>query len=375
VGRHFLDLAQGLAAAGVEVTGIYSPDRIDHTFGQRVSTCDALPMVELPLQHGVGPGDLAGMWRLARRIKQLGPFHLIHGHSSKAGALARLAARWLHTPVVYTPHAFITLDPTMPTWKRTFYGQVERRLARMTDAIIAVSEDEADHMRTLGIDERVIHVVPNGIAQLELPARDVVRARLGISPAETVVGFVGRLARQKAPELLIDAFALADREPDKPMRLLIVGSGPLEECVRQRIAERKLASRVTLLGDVVATQIMPAFDIFCLPSRYEAMPYVYLEALAAGLPIVSTRVGGTSLCVTPGTNGLVVEPENVPALAAALATLIRDTDLRQRFASASTVAASRFTLDRMVTQTLDVYARVAGHERPEQGIECPGHPR
>jgi glycosyltransferase involved in cell wall biosynthesis len=138
----------------------------------------------------------------------------------------------------------------------------------------------------------------------------------------------------------------------------MVGSGPLETEVKRRVEQLGLKSRVLLLGDVVATSIMPAFDVFCLSSRYEGMPYVLIEALAAGLPIVTTRVGGATMCVEPNHNGLIVPPNDVAALASALTTLGSDAELRGSFAAASAGFASRFTARQMVDQTMRLYAQV-----------------
>jgi glycosyltransferase involved in cell wall biosynthesis len=167
---------------------------------------------------------------------------------------------------------------------------------------------------------------------------------------------------QKAPEILVDAFAAAFRG-NSTVRLLMIGDGPLESKIHRRVEQLGLRSRVILFGDGVATRIMPAFDVFCLSSRYEGMPYVYLEALAAGLPIVSTRVCGATTCVEPGRNGLLVPPDDATSLAAALATLADDAALRRRFGAASAAMAARFTASQMVDQTLNVYTDVLARKR------------
>src|SRR3954470_24201961 len=113
VGRHFLDLAAGLAARGEHVSAIYSPGRCDAAFHERLPTIRGVHFVSSPMRRAVHPLDVADSLRLVARIREVGPFDLIHGHSSKGGALARLAARWLEIPCVYTPHAFVTLDPTL----------------------------------------------------------------------------------------------------------------------------------------------------------------------------------------------------------------------------------------------------------------------
>jgi len=183
-------------------------------------------------------------------------------------------------------------------------------LARRTAAVIAVSDDEAIHAHGLGIDPHKVHVVPNGIENLQLRPRPEVRSRLGLSPDDFVIGFVGRLAPQKAPDIMLDAFAAVCRK-QPAARLVMIGSGPLDEETRRHIERIGLNTRVKMLGDVAAVPLMPAFDVFCLSSRYEGMPYVLLEALAVGLPIVGTRVGGTTMCVEDGWNGLIVSPDSI----------------------------------------------------------------
>lgn len=355
VGRHFLDLAEELVAEGVDVTGIYAPRKVDALFRQRLSAGGLPPMHVLPMRRAVHPLDTLDYMRLLKTIRRLGPFDLIHGHSSKGGALARLAANRLKIPSVYTSHAIVTLDPTLPPWQRRFYAKIERWLARRTAAMIAVSEDEAGHIVGLGIDSHKVHVVPNGIPQPKFPSREDSRRRLGIAPEDVVVGFVGRLTSQKAPDILLDSFAKA-LKTNPSLRLVMVGSGPLDVETREHVDRLRISNRVSLLGDVVAIDIMPSFDVFCLSSRYEAMPYVYLEALAAGLPIISTRVGGATMCVEPGRNGMIVPPEDRPALAAAITALAQDADVRRRQAAASLEMAAEFTSRQMVARTLEVYA-------------------
>jgi glycosyltransferase involved in cell wall biosynthesis len=353
-GRHFLDLAAGLVAKGVRVAGIYAPRKLDALFRQRLAEEELPPLHELPMRRAIHPLDVVDLYRMIRLIRRLGPFDIVHGHSSKGGALARLAGRWLGVPSVYTPHALVTLDPNLGRPQRLIYGRIERWLARSTAAIIAVSEDEAIHARELGLDPRKIHVVPNGIDPPIVPSRATVRARLGLAPHDFVLGFVGRLTPQKNPELLVEAMALlAAQHPQA--KLVMVGSGPLEASVRHQIARLGVEDRVLLLGDVVGAAIMPAFDVFCLSSRYEGMPYVLLEALAAGLPIVATAVGGVTMCVEPRHNGFIVEPGSAEAFAAALSPLAADPLVHQSCAQNSLAKAVAFSIDRMIVGTRAVY--------------------
>jgi glycosyltransferase involved in cell wall biosynthesis len=240
------------------------------------------------------------------------------------------------------------------------YGSIEQRLARHTARIIAVSEDEAAHACQLRIDPRKVCVINNGVEHLHFPPRDAVRSRLGLSPDDFVIGFVGRLTPQKNPELLLEALALLVHEVPRA-KLLMVGSGPLESAVRRRIDALGIADHVVLLGEAAATPILPALDVFCLPSRYEGLPYVLLEALAAGLPIVSTLVGGAADCVESHRNGLIVHPPSPAALAHALAKLAANPELREQFGAHSAAKAARFSLDRMLDQTATVYEQALAH--------------
>ena len=354
VGRHFLDLAAGLAKRHIEVVAIYSPTRCDAQFNQRKSQLQDVHFVPLPLRRSVQPGDLLDLWKLIDCIRTQGPFDVIHGHSSKGGALARLAGWHLRTPTLYTPHAFVTLDPKLSSLKRVIFGRIERWLGIFAAAVIAVSPDEAEHAQQLGIESSRIRMIPNGILQPDFPPREVARGNLGLATADFAIGFVGRLVSQKAPDILLKAFAaLATRLPN--LKLVIVGSGPLEGALRRRVDVAGLGSRVLFTGDIIATQVMPAFDLFCLSSRYEGMTYVLLEALAAGLPIVATRVGGVTLCVEDQVNGLIVAPDDAQALAAAVGRLIMDRDCLRQYANVSAERSGGFTADRMVAATLELY--------------------
>jgi glycosyltransferase involved in cell wall biosynthesis len=311
-------------------------------------------MHEFAMRRAVHPLDAVDAVRLVRLIKSLGRFDVIHGHSSKGGALARLAGRWLRTPVVYTPHALVTLDPALSRMARMFYGRIERWLSRSTAAIIAVSRDELAHIADEKLRPALARLVPNAIDPPPFPTRDAARARVDLAPEHVAIGFVGRLSRQKAPDVMLEAFAKVAQRNENA-RLIMVGSGPLDDDVRAAVSRLGLEAKVRLLGDVVATNVMPAFDLFCLSSRYEGLPYVLLESLAAGLPIVATRVGGVSTTVEDGVNGLITAPDDVAELSAALSRVVDDAPLRSRFAAASAERAREHSLRDMVQETIAVY--------------------
>ena len=355
VGRHVVDLAEGLAKRGCQVTLAYSPGRIDKQFQQRVASLADVRLCPLPMRRAVHPLDAWSAIQLTRVAQRLGPFDVIHGHSSKAGALARWAGWRLKTPTVYTPHAFITLDPLLRRHKRFIYGRIERLLSTLGQTrVIAVCEDEAAHARALGIPAERIRVVFNGQAEFQLPTREQARQRLGIPPDWLVLGFIGRLAHQKAPQQMLSAFiAVARQEPRA--RLAIVGSGPMETALRREAESAGVSDRILWLGNADGPAVMPAFDIFCLTSLYEVTPYVVLEALQAGVPQVVTRVGITGDVVERSGCGLVVEVNHPEEFTAALLQVALDAPLRQRLAAAAVAQGNPYSLAAMVEGTLDVY--------------------
>src|SRR5262249_539683 len=141
--RHVLDLAEGAGQAGHKTDVIYSPLREDDLFRAGRARLKDVGFLPLPMKREPGPWDLPVVSRARRLIAGNGPYHVIHGHSSKGGMLARLAAIRSGSAVVYTPHAISTQDPMLGGLKRFVYKEGEKALARLTDRIIAVSTAEA----------------------------------------------------------------------------------------------------------------------------------------------------------------------------------------------------------------------------------------
>ncbi len=366
VGRHLLDLAAGLIQRNHNVCLVYSPERADQSFRDGLARLDQLSTHELAMRRDVGPHDLGQVREIRKLIDSLGPFDILHAHSSKAGALLRLAADHTETPCVYTPHAFVTLDPDIGLLKRILYGRIERMLASRVNRIICVSEDEYAHARALGIPTELLTVVHNGIGEMPPASRAVVRSEFGIPPQALVVGTVARLTHQKATDRLLSAFAMGVSELAES-RLVIVGDGPDREELNELAERLGLDQRIIFTGHADGTRLMAAFDIFALPSRYEAFPYVLLEAAARSLPIIMTATGGSGTVVRNGFNGYVVPQLNVEALSARLLELASDPLLRRRMGVNSSEVARHFTIRQMVEDTLEVYASCKGPSQDSGG--------
>ncbi|KUO58027.1 MAG: hypothetical protein APF84_18560 [Gracilibacter sp. BRH_c7a] len=353
VGRHILDLADGLSKKGHEVHVIYSPLRMDKKFAQRKEELNNVNFSKLPVKHEMSLADIKMVIQLRAYIKENGPFDIVHGHSSKAGALMRLSALGLNTVSFYTPHAFSTMNPNLNWVKRKLYSLIEQLLALISDGIILVSEDEYGHANSLGLNEKKLHIVHNGIAPIKFQSRITIRKELGISGNEVVIGFVGRLVPQKAPDLLLKAFKLVEQEFDN-IRLIYIGDGPLKSDLEEMLTDNILKGKVYFLGEADGQELISAFDIFALPSLYEGMPYVLLEALSAGLPIIATRVGGVRELVEDGVNGYLALYDKVN-FADKIKKVIMDTSMKQMFSFNSREKSEIYTLERMTRETINVY--------------------
>ena len=362
-GRHFIDLCGGLASRGHSVTAIYSPRRADDRFVEELAALRLDAIVPVSMRRVPSPSDFRAWRQIGRIVHNRGPFDVVHGHSSKAGALMRLHIPGTRPRRVYTPHAFRTMDPTLGKGARTAYGLIEGLFGRfLSDSVICVSDDEYHYAAdVLGIPQRLLSTVVNGAATPPSGARDAVKARLGLRPDSFAFGFVGRLSSQKAPERVIDAFRrVVSERPDA--ELAIIGSGELEDEVKIQIMEAHLSERIHLAPDVPGAEAMQAFDALVMPSRYEAMSYVMLEAAAAGLPMVLSDVGGASTVVDHGVNGLIVpNSDDVGELTEAMLS-ISSPARHAAMKAASALKTGRFTLDRMVRETEAVYHRVV--DRP-----------
>ena len=178
--------------------------------------------------------------------------------------------------------------------------------------------------------------------------------RLGVKADAFVFGFVGRLSEQKAPERLIGAFARMAADIPQT-ELAMVGFGPLDADVRQQIGASGFADRIRLTADIAGADAMQAFDALVMPSRYEAMSYVMLEAAAAGLPLILSDVGGASTVLDNGVNGFVIaNSDDVGELAAAM-TKAADAACHARLKSAAEARRGDYSLDKMVEETERVY--------------------
>lgn len=353
VGRHVIDLSAGLGQRGHDVHTLYSPNRADPGLVEELHHSVGVKPIAIDINRRPGLTDFAAIKRIRRYMKRHGPFDIVHGQSTK-GAIGCIAALGFSSGRILTPHAFRSMDTRLPGVKRIAIVAIERLLARFAHRVITVSPVERAHAELYGIGAGKLSTVINGVPAYRGPDRRAARRKLGLRTDDIAIGFVGRLASQKAPDRLIEAFSDVASTAHNAC-LVISGEGPLEPELRALAEKRAIADRVIWAGKANGREIMTALDIFALCSAYEAMPYVLLEAAAAGLPIVVTDIGGARTVVAPGASGFIVPNWDRAAFAERLGELVDQPETRAHMTKIARARSREFGIDRMIEETLIVY--------------------
>ena len=290
--RHVRDLVEEHRAAGHEVgilcdssTGGEHEDRLFDTIRPQLS----LGLTRIPMRRSIAPSDLAALYRSYKHIKSLRP-DILHGHGAKGGVLARLIGSALRVnrycvARLYSPHGgSLHFDRSSLSGKVVL--QLERFQERFGDALVFVCDYERrTYEEKVGKPLKTARVIYNGIGEAEFEPVPAV-----ISAVDFL--YIGMLRDLKGPDVFIDAFARTERAVGRPLSALMVGDGPDRERYEAMISERGLGRRLTMMPAMPARKAFALTNFVVVPSRAEAMPYIVLEALAAGKPVIASRVGG-----------------------------------------------------------------------------------
>jgi glycosyltransferase involved in cell wall biosynthesis len=363
VRKHLRELLRVFARAGEKliVRGIFG-DRGEPGFRDELAGFKAqCPTFEYALvphfQRAIGLRDIRAYTHVKELLRGYAP-DIVHTHGTKGGIIGRAAAANLGIAnVFHTPHVFPFQWET--GFKKRVYLGLERHAARQCQTIVCVGEGQrAEALACRLADPEKLIVIRNGV---ELPpivsddARAALRTELQLPPRTACVGMVARLAPQKGVGIFLRAAAEAlRRHPD--VIFLLVGSGPDEESVRARVRELGLPSeRFRLLGHREdAERLYPAFDALVLSSLYEGLPYVLLEAMARGVPVVATDVLGSRDVVVDGVTGFLARVSDPEHIAECVLKLLADPDLHAR----QSAAARRHVADQFSFE-----AFIAGHRK------------
>jgi glycosyltransferase involved in cell wall biosynthesis len=306
------------------------------------AACGIEVVVDPLLREVIAPrSDLRATRRLEALFRERA-FDVVHTHCAKAGAVGRVAARRAGVPrIVHTFHGF-PFHGFQSAPRRRAYISIERRLGQITDVALCVGAGVAAEAvrRQLVAPERVatIGVAVDGpdraraSMSARLPeARRRARAALGLPPDAAVIGAVGRLTYQKAPEDFVAAMGGLDRPG---VVGVWVGGGELAERVARRVAGGR--ARVLLAGERTdVLDVLPAFDVFALPSLYEGLPTAIVEAMICGVPVIASAVNAVCDLVIPGETGMLVPPRRPGLLTGAIRYLLDSPAAAARMAEAA----------------------------------------
>jgi glycosyltransferase involved in cell wall biosynthesis len=311
-----------------------------------------IPVTNIGKRFKVDPFALS---RLVRFLKA-GRCDVLQTWIFAANTYGRVAARRAGVPIV------ITTEMAVDLWKGKLEHHVDRRLATWCDRLVGNSHAVVDYYRELGVPEDRLAMIYSGIADEAPPSIDpaAVRAEFGFAAEAPVVLFAGRLAEQKRIDDLLKALDLLQHvQPD--LRTLIVGDGPLRTSLEQTAHAYDLAGKVRFLGhreDV--PRLMSAADLVVLPSAYEGLPNMVLEAMHLGKPVVATAAPGTTEVVVDGQTGVLVPVGDTRSLARAIRDVIRDRELARRLGDAGRARVDAlFRSETMVSQFASLFEQLA----------------
>ncbi len=357
MGVHMLYLAAEYARQA-DVSLLAWPTPAGQQLLERAAAVGARPV---PLPHPRAPG-FAPAIRAHLSARPADVFH-VHVGTGREDFDGARAARSAGVPAVVQTQHYPWLLGSRKHLVPFFHA------LEPVDHLITVSGAQRRTYERVGVPVERMTTVPNGIpARGPGPGRLAAREALGLAPDRLVVLTVGRLTVMKGQEFLVDAVpGLARRFPE--LAVVLLGSGHLHERLRAQAAALGVADRVLLPGHRPdARLLLDAADVFVLPSRHEGMPLVLLEAMDAGLSVVATRVIGSEEVVADRETGLLVRPQDPTALAGALAEMLADGALRERYGEAGRLRyAACFTSARMAAETAQVYLRVLGGSAPTRG--------
>lgn len=347
------DLTEAQIAAGHSV-GIVCDSTTGGEFEERLfesmTHSLALGIHRTPMQRHVGPGDLASAWRTYRIIKELRP-DVLHGHGAKGGAYARLFGSLLRVSRsrvarLYSPHGgSLHYDETTATGKLFF--ALERFMARFTDCLLFVSDYERrTWRRKVGEPPIPNTLVYNGLRAVEFEP-------VGSVPDAADLLYIGMMRDLKGPDIFIDALALAGNRLGRRLSAVMVGDGDDLPRYHEQVKRLGLDGHVRFLPPMPARDAFTLAELIVVPSRAEAMPYIVLETLAAGKPMIATAVGGIPEIFGETSRALIRPDPN--QLGDRLSDALADLGAYQRLMPGAPDLKARFGADVMAAEIEKAY--------------------
>jgi len=369
--RHVRDLALAQAAKGHHVglvCDVPGTDGYDEAMLEQLAADLPLGLHRVAMARAVGFGDIVSARATLSVLKRLKP-DIVHGHGAKGGVYARaigaLANREARPARLYSPHGgSLHFDPQSRTGK--LYFTVERMLERACETILFVADYERSVYATkIGTPRCMTQVVHNGLTPTEFEP---------VAPAGNAAAFlfIGEIRMLKGPDLFVDAIAALRAAGQETVNAIMVGAGPDRSAIAERIDAHGLSSAITMRDP------MPARDAFALartvvmPSRAEAMPYIVLETLAAGKPLIAAKVGGIPEIMGED-NAALVEPTLAPLTETMRRSLDQPGWLDKQMVPLTTLK-SRFSAAVMAESIVNAYREALTRARPTKMAQSPTGP-
>lgn len=303
--------------------------------------------------------------KIKKILKEIQP-DIVHTHASKAGLLGRMAAFSLRTPVVvHTFHGHV-FHSYFGKFKTTFFKQIERYLAKKSTGIIAISALQKHELADVHkiVNQEKIKVIPLGFdlqkfQEERIEKREAVRAQYKLSDDEVAITIIGRLAPIKDHDYFLNVIEEVLKQTPQEIKVFIVGDGSEKNHIEDRVNKLNEAypNRIMMTSWIldIATFIQ-GMDIVCLTSKNEGTPVSLIEAQAAGVPVISTDVGGVRDAMEDGKSGFVVKRENIETYIKNLRLLIEDDKLREKISIfGQKNATEKFGYQRLVLEMEDYY--------------------
>ncbi len=318
-----------------------------------------IPVAIRTLNEGRDYFRVIRCFKILYSILRKDSYDIVHTNGYFADIIAIPACKLLGIPHIATCHGFITNDR-----KLDIYNRLDRFVLRFSNKIIAVSEGIKKELIKNGIKESRITVLQNAASgnynnELFAKNRRDKRKLLNIENEEFVLGYIGRLSKEKGIAYLIEASSML-RELNVPIRVLIIGEGPQKKELEGLIIRKGIENEVTFAGfqrDV--ENWIPALDAFVLPSLTEGTPLSLLEAMACGVPVVASAVGGIPQVIDPGKNGILVSPCKPEEIANAVNTLYNSETLRRKLGEeGKTTIRLKYSVNEWVKKVETEYLRM-----------------
>lgn len=352
--RHVRDLAEEHARAGHQVgilcdssTGGAYEDQLFDTIMPHLS----LGLTRMPIRRSLGPSDIGAAIGTYKQIKELQP-DILHGHGAKGGAFVRLIGSRLRVSRscvarLYSPHGG-SLHYDSDRLRGRVYFAIERLLERWTDSLVFVSDYERRTYDTkIGLPRAPSRLIHNGLRAHEFEPVET-------APDAADFLYIGMMRDLKGPDVFIEALRRAEQLSGRPLRGVMVGDGDDQPRYQSRIDTMGMGARLTMRPAMPAREAFVLARTVVIPSRAESMPYIVLEAVAAGKPVISTRVGGIPEILGKDFEAFV-EPGDAEALANMMVRNIKDPNWPSLAMPDPAAFRSQFSAVSMADQMLMLY--------------------